>query len=56
MLTYALAAIAIAAVGGLIAPDMVSLALDAGGFLALVVGGWLGGRLVYAHGVGGGRT
>ncbi len=33
-------------------PDTLSLQLDAGGFLALAVGGWLGGRLVYCHGVG----
>jgi len=33
-------------------PDTLSLLLDAGGFLALAVGGWLGGRLVYGHGVG----
>lgn len=35
-----------------LAPDIVSLMLDAGGFIALVVGGWFGGRLVYGHGVG----
>lgn len=35
-----------------LAPDTVSLLLDTGGFLALAVGGWLGGRLVYRHGVG----
>ena len=33
-------------------PDVTSLLLDAGGFLALAVGGWFGGRLVYGHGVG----
>lgn len=33
-------------------PNAVSLLLDAGGFLALTVGGWLGARLVYSHGVG----
>src|SRR3546814_4276342 len=33
-------------------PDAVSLLLDAGGFVALAVGGWFGGRLVYGHGVG----
>lgn len=38
------------------APDAASLALDAGGFLALAVGGWFGGRLVYGHGVGSNRT
>jgi uncharacterized membrane protein len=35
-----------------LAPDRLSLLLDAGGFVALVVGGWFGGRLVYDHGVG----
>ncbi|HEX8754827.1 MAG TPA: DUF2231 domain-containing protein, partial [Steroidobacteraceae bacterium] len=35
-----------------LAPDALSLVLDAGGFLALAVGGWLGGKLVYGHGVG----
>ena len=35
-----------------LAPDTASLLLDAGGFLALAVGGWLGGRLVYGHGIG----
>jgi uncharacterized membrane protein len=35
-----------------LAPDTMSLMLDAGGFIALVVGGWFGGRLVYGHGVG----
>ena len=35
-----------------LAPDGLSLVLDGGGFLALGIGGWLGGRLVYGHGVG----
>ena len=35
-----------------LAPDGLSLLLDAGGFLALVAGGWLGDRLVYGHGIG----
>ncbi|MBS0367315.1 MAG: DUF2231 domain-containing protein [Proteobacteria bacterium] len=35
-----------------LAPDLVSLLLDAGGFVALAVGGWFGGRLVYQHGIG----
>jgi uncharacterized membrane protein len=35
-----------------LAPDSLSLVLDAGGFLALAAGGWLGGRLVYHHGIG----
>lgn len=39
-----------------LAPDTLSLLLDAGGFLALVIGGWFGGRLVYGHGVGTDRT
>lgn len=38
--------------GQLLAPDTLSLLLDAAGIVALVVGGWIGGRLVYAHGVG----
>ena len=38
-----------------LAPDSPSLAPDAGGFLALASGGWLGGRLVYHHGIGIGR-
>lgn len=33
-------------------PDAMAFALDAGGFLALAIGGWLGGRLVYGHGLG----
>lgn len=37
-------------------PDAVSLFLDAGGFLALALGGWFGGRLVYGHGIGRGRA
>lgn len=39
-----------------LAPDTVSLALDAGGFIALAVGGWFGGRLVHGHGVGRDRS
>ena len=41
--------------GAFLAPDTVSLLLDAAGFLALAVGGWFGGRLVYGHGVGRGQ-
>ncbi|MNV91239.1 hypothetical protein D3C71_1857170 [compost metagenome] len=33
-------------------PDTLSLLLDAAGFFCLAVGGWLGGTLVYHHGVG----
>ncbi|WP_322999680.1 DUF2231 domain-containing protein [Castellaniella sp.] len=33
-------------------PDALALLLDALGFIALAVGGWLGGRLVYGHGIG----
>lgn len=36
-----------------IAPNVVSLVLDAGGIIALAIGGWFGGRLVYSHGIGG---
>lgn len=39
-----------------LAPDNVSLLLDAGGFIALVVGGWFGGQLVYRYGVGSSKT
>lgn len=35
-----------------LAPNTVSLLLDLAGFAALFLGGWLGGRLVYHHGVG----
>lgn len=35
-----------------LAPDTMALTLDGAGFVALTVGGWLGGRLVYGHGVG----
>lgn len=35
-----------------LAPDTLALLLDGAGFIALAVGGWLGGRLVYGHGVG----
>ncbi len=33
-------------------PDAVALWLDAAGFIGLAAGGWLGGRLVYVHGLG----
>ena len=33
-------------------PDALALLLDAAGAVALLVGGWLGGRLVYGHGGG----
>lgn len=35
-----------------LAPDVSSLLLDLAGFIALAIGGWLGGRLVYGHGIG----
>lgn len=35
-----------------LAPDWISLSLDAGGFTFLIAGGWLGAKLVYHHGVG----
>lgn len=35
-----------------IAPNTLSLILDALGFITLAVGGWMGGRLVYGYGVG----
>lgn len=35
-----------------LAPDALSLLLDAAGFALLVLGGWFGAKLVYHHGVG----
>jgi uncharacterized membrane protein len=35
-----------------IAPSVLAYALDALGFACLMLGGWIGGRLVYTHGVG----
>lgn len=35
-----------------LAPDAMSLLLDAVGFVTLMVGGWYGGKLVYGHGIG----
>jgi len=34
------------------APGTVGIVLDFGGLLFLAIGGWLGGKLVYGHGVG----
>lgn len=34
------------------APDAAALAVSAAGLVVLLVGGWLGGSLVYGHGVG----
>lgn len=34
------------------APATAEFVLDAAGFIALAIGGWLGGRLVYGYGVG----
>lgn len=34
------------------APDLAVLIVDALGFIALAIGGYLGGRLVYGHGLG----
>lgn len=39
----------------LIAPSTGTIIVSACGFLTLSVGGWLGGRLVYGHGIGGSR-
>ncbi|KAF1687023.1 hypothetical protein B1992_06520 [Pseudoxanthomonas broegbernensis] len=39
-----------------VAPDACSLLLDACGFIALTIGGWFGGKLVYGHGIGRGRS
>ncbi len=33
-------------------PDAFGTGLSAGGFVILCIGGWLGGKLVYRHGVG----
>ena len=38
------------------APDTWALAASISGFVLLGVAGWLGGQLVYAHGVGGARA
>jgi uncharacterized membrane protein len=38
------------------APGMPALAASIVGFILLGIAGWLGGRLVYAHGVGVGRA
>ncbi|MGB6242699.1 MAG: DUF2231 domain-containing protein [Castellaniella sp.] len=35
-----------------LAPGWPALLLDVAGFIALAIGGWLGGRLVYGHGIG----
>lgn len=37
-------------------PDVVALVTSASGFLALLAGGYMGGRLVYGHGIGGSKT
>jgi len=36
----------------LIAPGIAALACSAFGFFALAIGGWIGGKLVYGHGLG----
>lgn len=38
------------------APNVVALITSATGFLALMAGGFMGGRLVYGHGIGGGKS
>lgn len=35
-----------------LAPDVLALVLVFAGFVTLAIGGWLGGRLVYGHGIG----
>lgn len=42
--------------GHLQAPDGAALAVSAVGFVVLLVGGWLGGTLVYGYGVGSGQA
>ena len=37
------------------APGVIALVTSASGFLALMAGGYMGGRLVYGHGIGSGR-
>jgi uncharacterized membrane protein len=39
--------------GALVAPGTLGIALDMAGFVALCAAGWLGGRLVYGHRLGG---
>lgn len=39
----------------LTAPGMVEIGLSVAGFVVLSAAGWLGGKLVYQHGVGGNR-
>lgn len=39
--------------GALVAPEALGIVLDMAGFIALVAAGWLGGRLVYGHRLGG---
>lgn len=33
-------------------PNTISLLLDVSGFISLAIGGWLGAKLVYQHGIG----
>jgi uncharacterized membrane protein len=33
-------------------PDAIGIAVGAAGFIALCLTGWVGGKLVYVHGVG----
>lgn len=39
--------------GHFIAPGAAAITVSACGFVALMIGGWLGGTLVYGHGIGG---
>ncbi len=40
----------------LVAPGTHAVIVSACGFLTLLIGGWLGGRLVFGHGIGGSTT
>lgn len=36
-----------------VAPGITAIIVSVGGFISLILGGWVGGRLVYGHGIGG---
>ena len=39
-----------------VAPGQAAVVVSVGGFITLMIGGWLGGRLVYGHGIGTSRN
>lgn len=47
-----LASVVVRGLPGAQAPPLFALIAGVAGFLAMAVGGWLGGRLVYHHGLG----